>query len=114
MRRSGANILTETTGFRLRAVLSLAIITAAAVHALAAAAASRTPTLSAAFSPDGSKLAIGSHQEVRIASGETGVVIRTLKGFSGGVVGVAWSPGGKMLATCGGVPGSSGEIRLWD
>lgn len=113
MRRSDSNILTETLGFRLRAVISL-VIAVAAAHGLAATAAVRRPALSAAFSPDGSKLAIGSHQEVRIASGDTGVEAQTLKGFAGGVVGVAWSPGGETLATCGGVPGSSGEIRLRD
>jgi WD40 repeat protein len=76
-----------------------------------------------AFSPDG-KLVAGNVPslfgvtEVRLFNSRTGKPIRTLKGFSGSIHAVAFSPDGRRLA-CGGNRSQNqfvlgGEVTLWD
>ena len=68
--------------------------------------------LTSAFSPATStRLATGSGDNMaRIWDCETGTPLHTLKGHSGWVLAVAWSPDGGMLAT-----GSmDSSVRLWD
>jgi WD40 repeat protein len=62
-----------------------------------------------AFSPDGSMLASGSSEEIRLWSIKTGESLLTLTGHSGSVQCVAFSPDGSVLAS----GSAEGEIRLW-
>ncbi len=86
---------------------------------------------SAAFSPDGTRLATGSmlstgdlqtrRGEVRLWEVETGRLLRTLRHLDA-VWAVAFSPDGKVLASSSGIglnqPGKNGwiggDVRLWD
>jgi WD40 repeat protein/DNA-binding SARP family transcriptional activator len=63
-----------------------------------------------AFSPDGSKLAVGAEANfVKVYDAATGEESRSLAGHSGGVYSVAFSPDGALLATGGHDP-----PKLWD
>ncbi|KUI66799.1 Ribosome assembly protein 4 [Cytospora mali] len=68
--------------------------------------------LSAQFSPaTSSMLATGSGDNTaRIWDCETGTPKHTLKGHTGWVLGVSWSPDGERLATCS----MDGTVRIWD
>ena len=105
-------------GRAARAVRSAAAIILVAVCGVLATPAplqSRAaPCLSVAFSPDGSQLAVGGYRDVRLLESASGKTAARLPGHSGNVTGVAFSPDGKTLAACGGLPGASGEIRLWN
>ena len=68
---------------------------------------------SMALSPDGNYLASGSFQEVAIWEMKTGQLVQKLSGFAHGVLALAFSADGKFLATGGGAPGASGEIRVF-
>lgn len=68
--------------------------------------------LCAQFSPaSSSMLATGSGDNTaRIWDCETGTPKHTLKGHTGWVLGVSWSPDGSRLATCS----MDGSVRIWD
>lgn len=74
----------------------------------------RIPRPSVAFSPDGAHLAVAGYRIVTLVDSATGRETAKLAGHPGAVTCVAFSPDGKTLAASGGVPGRSGEIRLWD
>jgi WD40 repeat protein len=64
-----------------------------------------------AFSPDGRRLASGSHDgTVKVWDGATGTELVTLKGHAGTVWGVAFSPDGRRLASAH----QDGSIKLWE
>ena len=71
---------------------------------------------SLAFSPDGSLLALGTFQEVRIVDPATDRrILQLLPGSAEDVRALAFSSlDGKLLAAAGGLPARSGEVKLWD
>ena len=66
---------------------------------------------SVAFSPDGTKIVSGSHDEtVRVWDAVTGTLSNTLEGHSSDVTSVAFSPDGTKI-----VSGSKDKtVRIWD
>ena len=67
----------------------------------------RPPALSAiAYSPDGSKLAVGGFHEVLIWDGAGTTLLDRLIGLSERIESVRFSPDGKKLAVAGGQPGT--------
>ena len=64
---------------------------------------------SVAFSPDGSKLAIGGLHAVFIRNATTAELMTTHKGHTGHVISVAFSPDGSTLASA-----TDHEVLLWD
>ena len=63
-----------------------------------------------AFSPDGSKLASASDDNLaKIRDPQSGKELATLRGHSDKVLALAFSPDGKKLATCG----YDGTVKLW-
>ena len=73
-----------------------------------------SPVASVKFSPDGSLLAVGGYQEVRLVDPSSGKLIARLTGHADSVRSIAFSPDGKMLAAAGGPPQREGEIKIWD
>src|SRR5262249_15888308 len=69
---------------------------------------------SVAYSPDGKCLASGSFGEVALWDAATGKLERKLDGFADRVVALSFSADGKLLATGGGAPTESGEIKVFD
>lgn len=67
-----------------------------------------------AVSPDGKTLASSSFQEVVLWDPHSGAIRRRLDGFAERVVCLAFSADGKLLATGGGAPTESGEIKIFD
>ena len=66
------------------------------------------------FSPDGSVLAVGGYQQVRLIDAGSGKQLAELSGHADAVRSIAFSPDGKKLAAAGGEPQRGGEIRIWD
>jgi WD40 repeat protein/tRNA A-37 threonylcarbamoyl transferase component Bud32 len=81
---------------------------------------------SVCFSPDGKRLASASSGlwdeqnrqwrpgAVKVWDAQTGKEIHTLRGHTGPVMSVAFSPDGRRMASAGGRTGEAGELKLWD
>lgn len=102
----------------MRAAVALALLSCAAARAgepLTISAGKHPAHL--AFSPDGKTLAVGCGEGVKLFDPRTGKEVRFLPGHARPVRSLAFSPGGKLLATAtGGYKGGaqSGEVRVWD
>jgi WD40 repeat protein len=69
------------------------------------------PVLSVSFSPDGTRIASGSHdQTIRLWDASTGEELQTLKGHTSGVSIVAFSPNGKRIVS----GGRDKTLKVWD
>ena len=70
------------------------------------------------YSPDGKLLAISGFNEVLLhrtdAKADEDSLVARLVGISERIESVRFSPDGKSLAACGGSPGISGEVQIWD
>ena len=67
-----------------------------------------------AFRPDGAELAIGGYREVRRSLTAGGAQGKAFSGLHDVVRAVRYSPDGTWMAAAGGVPGSFGEIGIFD
>jgi hypothetical protein len=88
-------------------------LTLAALLVHAAALAAAPPVTAVAYRPGGSLLAAGTRGEIVLIDA-AGEVVGTLSGQTERVTALAFSPDGKRLAAASGLPGKSGELRLYD
>lgn len=72
------------------------------------------PVTALAFDPRGTGLVAGGYHEITFWDPGSGVLLRRVGGMPERIRGLAWQPGGKLLAVAGGAPGRSGEILLVD
>lgn len=89
-------------------------ISAPVVPAIPLQVAVVSPVTSVKFSPNGSLLAVGGYQKVRLLDPHSGKLIAELQGHADAVRSIAFSPDGKKLAAAGGEPQREGEIKIWD
>ena len=89
--------------------LSLTVIVLSAAQTWAA-----PPAVTAVvYNPEGHRVAVGSHGEVRVF-GNGGEASGVIKGLDGRVTALAYSPNGKRLAVSSGRPGKAGIVRLYN
>jgi WD40 repeat protein len=67
-----------------------------------------------AYRPDGAELAIGGYREVRRSVTAGGAPAKAFSGLHDLVRAVRYSPDGSWMAAAGGVPGSFGEVGIFD
>jgi hypothetical protein len=71
------------------------------------------PVTSLAYSPDGKTLAIGGYRCVAVWDTATGQPVTCITHLPSAVLALAFKPDGALLAVGGGVPGASGDVRLF-
>src|SRR4051794_40780607 len=69
---------------------------------------------SMAWRPDGTTVALGGYEEVRLMDPATRKVTATLAGESEAVRSIAFTRDGTRLAAAGGLPARKGEVKIWD
>jgi WD40 repeat protein len=75
----------------------------------------RAPLVTAlAYSPDGTLIAVGGHNEVLLHQADGSALVDRLIGASERIESLAFSPDGARLAVAAGSPGRSGELQIWD
>lgn len=89
------------------------LATLTAGTAFAQAAQPKPQVFALAATPDGTLLALGDYQRVRLVDAQ-GKEVATLPGHAEVVRAVAFSADGALLAAAGGKPGRAGEVKLWD
>ncbi len=67
-----------------------------------------------AFSPDGSRLAVGAYGQVVLYDTTTWAVAGTFRQVEDSVRALAFQPDGQVLAIGSGLPAQSGRVTLWD
>ncbi len=70
------------------------------------------PITAVAFTPDGKQLLASGYHELLQFDAATGSRVARIGNIAERTFGIAFSPEGKSLATAGGSPGTSGEVRL--
>jgi FOG: WD40 repeat len=78
----------------------------------AAAVTRPAPHWSVAFSPDGTKVAVGGYKRVTVYDATTGQRLAQYVVSEDGVRALAYSADGKFLAAGGGIPGQSGTVTV--
>jgi hypothetical protein len=72
------------------------------------------PVTAVAYSPDGKRLAIGGYRAVAVWDTATGQPLTCLTHLPGAVLALSFKPDGSLLAVGGGIPGASGEVRVYN
>ena len=72
------------------------------------------PVAAVAFSPDGTRLAVGSYGRVTVWNLTAGRPAKVLTNVLGAVNDLKFSPDGRLLAVAGGQPSARGDLRLFD
>ena len=110
MRRNG-----HASGWVWSIIALSALVAVGGGQAPSRPAPSVRPGISAvAFSPDGTRLALGRYREVELIDPATGRVLTTLGGLANQVRGLAFSADGGQLVAGSGNPGQFGEISVFD
>ena len=110
MRRNG-----HVSGWVWSIIALSALVAVGGGQAPPRSAPSVRPGISAvAFSPDGTRLALGRYREVELIDPATGRVLTTLGGLANQVRGLAFSADGGQLVAGSGNPGQFGEISVFD
>ena len=85
-----------------------------AMLALALKIGPLSPVTAIAYSPDGTKLAVGGYRAVVLWDTLTGLPSAAIENFAGPIESLAYRPDGTQLAVAGGAPGVSGEVKVYD
>jgi WD40 repeat protein len=72
------------------------------------------PVTALAFHPDGKRLLTGSSGRVVVWDLDRRAMAEEIKGLTGSVNSLAFSPDAKLLSVAGGRPFAPGEVRLYD
>lgn len=72
------------------------------------------PITALAYSPDGTRLAAGGYRTVFLWDTKSGNLLGCLTGLTGAVQSLAFRPDGAQIAVAGGLPGASGEVKIYD
>lgn len=72
------------------------------------------PVAAVAFSPDGSRLAVGTYGRVTLWDVKTVQPVRTITNVLGAVNDLKFGPNGSTLAVAGGQPSARGDLRIFD
>src|SRR5262249_51998248 len=71
------------------------------------------PVTALAFSPDGKRLAVGTHGLVAVWDLEKAAPVKLLTNVLGAVNDLRFNPAGTVLAVGGGQPSAKGDLRLY-
>jgi WD40 repeat protein len=66
------------------------------------------------FSPDGKRLAVGTHKQALLYDVATWTVAQTFTHVQSSVRSLTFHPDGKRLAIGGGIAGATGSLLIWD